>query len=99
LNAGRPTSVGYDDVIAGFDAFIGVDDERVGICTRGLAHAGVLAGPTGTAGLVGLNEAQPELAGRGYRNVLLVNTGGGADPTGYAQGLQAASVELATSSR
>jgi diaminopropionate ammonia-lyase len=90
LNAGRPTAVGLDRVLAGFDAFAAIGDELVGSSTRALARAGVVAGPTGTAGLVGLREVLPHLSGDRPRSVLLLNTEGSADPSGYALALQEA---------
>jgi diaminopropionate ammonia-lyase len=86
LNAGVPSRSGLARVLAGFDAFVSVGDGALGECVRMLASAGVVAGPTGAAGLVGLRAALPVLA-RSYRRVLLINTEGAADPTGYAQTL------------
>lgn len=86
LNAGVPSRSGLARVLAGFDAFVAVEDGELGECVRTLARAGVVAGPTGAAGLVGLRAALPHLA-RYHRRVLLINTEGAADPTGYAQAL------------
>jgi diaminopropionate ammonia-lyase len=88
LNAGRPTAVGLHRVLTGFDAFAAIGDEGVGSATRSLARSGIVAGPTGTAGLVGLRQALPLLERVRPRRVLLLNTEGGADPTGYARALQ-----------
>jgi diaminopropionate ammonia-lyase len=89
LNAGRPTAVGVASILGGFDAFAAVGDELVGTSARALARAGVLAGPTGVAGLVGLQTILPHLSAHPPRRVLLLNTeGGAADLAGYARALQ-----------
>lgn len=86
LNAGVPSRGGLSRVLAGFDAFVAVQDSELGDCVRAFASAGVVSGPTGAAGLIGLRAALPQLAGR-PRRALLINTEGAADPTGYAQAL------------
>jgi diaminopropionate ammonia-lyase len=95
LNAGRPSRVSLDGILAGFDAFIAVGDRLVGSSMQALARAGVVAGPTGTAGLVGLLEVMPSLADDPAGKVVLINTEGAADPSGYAEVLRASPQPLA----
>ena len=85
LNAGVPSRTSVDGILAGFDAFAAIGDAQVPTSARALAEAGVVAGPTGTAGLVGLREILPQLRERGCERVLLINTEGAADPSGYAE--------------
>jgi diaminopropionate ammonia-lyase len=90
LNAGRPSSTALAPILSGFDAFLAADDRLVGPAAVALAEAGVVAGPTGTAGLVGLRESLPRMSALAPRNVLLINTEGAADAIGYRKILQLA---------
>jgi len=85
LNVGVPSLNGMAKVLKGFDAFVAIGDEGLGAASRALAESGLVAGPTGAAGLVGLREALPQFNGGQCRRVLLINTEGAADPTGYGQ--------------
>ncbi len=84
LNAGRPSRVSLDGILAGFDEFLAVGDRLVSSSVQSLARAGVVAGPTGTAGLVGLRELLAGHPGDLGARVLLINSEGAADPSGYA---------------
>jgi len=89
LNVGVPSRSGIDTILKGFDAFVAIGDAGLGPASRALANSGVVAGPTGAAGLVGAREALPWLSARESRRVLVINTEGAADPTGYAHALLA----------
>jgi diaminopropionate ammonia-lyase len=85
LNAGIPSIGSLDALLAGFDGFAAIDDQRVAECMRALAQRGVVAGTTGVAGLAGLYEIRRFVSEA--RSALLVNTEGAADPDGYASRL------------
>jgi diaminopropionate ammonia-lyase len=87
LNAGKPSVTGLPAVLAGFDAFVAVSDETVWACVESLTRAGVVAGTTGAAGLVGLRELEGQISWSQGSTALLVNTEGLADPAGYAAAL------------
>lgn len=89
LNAGAPSVTCLPHLLAGFDAFVAVGDELVTSSIQALARAGVVSGPTGVAGLVGLRACRDELGLTQDTRVLLVNSEGVADPAGYAAALQA----------
>jgi diaminopropionate ammonia-lyase len=87
LNGRRPSMLGFASVLAGFDAFTAVSDTRVPSAMLALARAGVVSGTAGAAGLVGLYEARRHFAQA--RRVLLLNTEGLADPSGFVSALAA----------
>ena len=87
LNVGVPSRSALNPILKSFDAFVAIDDTGLGAATRALAKTGVVSGPTGAAGLVGLREALPRLGNGRCKRVLLVNTEGAADPSGYANAL------------
>lgn len=89
LNAAVPSRNGIDLILAGFDAFIAVGDDALGPASRLLAESGIVAGPTGTAGLMALREGLAHLPDLNRRHVLLLNTEGAADASGYAETLLA----------
>jgi diaminopropionate ammonia-lyase len=89
LNAGAPSVTSLPAIIASFDAFIAVGDELVDRSIQRLARAGVVAGPTGVAGVVGLLAASEQLNLTEQTNVLLINSEGVANLEGYAGALQA----------
>lgn len=89
LNAGAPSVTSLPDLLAGFDAFLAVGDELVASSIQALARAGVVSGPTGVAGLVGLRALGDELGLTASTSVLIVNSEGVADPRGYAAALLA----------
>jgi diaminopropionate ammonia-lyase len=87
LNVGVPSRSGFDQILAAFDAFVAIPDEDLGLASRALAASGMVAGPTGAAGLMGLWAALPQLPRHEHQRVLLINTEGAADPIGYGQAL------------
>ncbi|HET6509906.1 MAG TPA: diaminopropionate ammonia-lyase [Baekduia sp.] len=90
LNAGAPSMATLADLLAGFDAFVAVGDALVPGAIQALARAGVVSGATGVAGLVALRELRDELGLTERTSVLIVNSEGVADPSGYAAALLAA---------
>ncbi|MGB2711592.1 MAG: pyridoxal-phosphate dependent enzyme, partial [Conexibacter sp.] len=87
LNAGAPSVTSLPTLLAAFDAFVGVGDDLVTSSIQMLARAGVVSGPTGCAGLVGLRAASAHLGLTQESRVLLINSEGVADPSGYAAAL------------
>jgi diaminopropionate ammonia-lyase len=90
LAAGAPSVTTLPTLLATFDAFIAVDDALVASSVLRLAKAGVVAGPTGVAGVVGLRAARDQLGLTEDTSVLLINSEGAADPDGYAAALRTA---------
>ena len=85
INAGKPSVATLEALLARFDAFVAVGDERVPAFMRALSQRGVVAGTTGIAGLIGLSEIRGCI--NGARSALVINTEGAADPEGYANAL------------
>lgn len=85
LNCGRASELAWPRVVAGTDVFVAVDDAAAERAMRDLAALGIVAGETGGSGLAGLRalvEAEP---GRlpADATVLVLNTEGPTDPSGY----------------
>ena len=92
LNCGRPSIVAWPIVSRGIDAFIAIPDERAREAMRALAHAGIVAGETGAAGLAGLFELlvgaesaqhRDALGIDGNTRALIIVTEGATDPENY----------------
>lgn len=87
LAAGLPSVTTFAAVAAAFDGFVSAGDELVAKSVQDLALAGVVAGPTGVAGVVGLRAAKDTLRLDPDDSVLLVNSEGAADFDGYVRAL------------
>ncbi len=97
LNCGMPSLAAWPTLRAGIDLFLAVDDGFAEEAMRRLAsgHGGdprIVAGESGAAGLAGLlalcrepalGQAHEAMGLGPASRVLLVNTEGATDPTGY----------------
>jgi diaminopropionate ammonia-lyase len=87
LNCGLASMLALPAVIAGFDAFVAVDDERCRAAIRSLADAGLDVGETGAAALAGLtavlDDHRRELPIPPDATVLLLATEGVTDPASF----------------
>ena len=83
LNCGTPSIVAWDDVLAGYDAFVTVTDDDARDAMRLLHDDGIEAGESGAAGLAGLL-AHAEGLGLGPQDdVIVLVTEGVTDPLAY----------------
>ena len=83
LNCGTPSIVAWDDVLAGYDAFVTVTDDHARGAMRLLHDDGIEAGESGAAGLAGLL-AHAEGLGLGPQDdVIVFLTEGVTDPVAY----------------
>ncbi|HEX6799286.1 MAG TPA: diaminopropionate ammonia-lyase [Ktedonobacterales bacterium] len=92
LRCGVPSLVAWPVLSRGLDVFVAVDDEWAREAMRALAHAGVVSGETGAAGLAGLlalltgpdREEHRELLGlTPQSHVVVISTEGATDPETY----------------
>ncbi len=83
LNCGTPSTVAWDDVLAGYDVFVTVTDDDAADAMRLLHDDGIEAGESGAAGLAGLL-AHAEGLGLGPQDdVIVFLTEGVTDPVAY----------------
>ena len=88
LNCGLASVLALPSVIAGFDAFVAIDDDRARGAIRAMADAGMDVGETGAAALAGLaalvEDHREEMPVPDDAVVLIVATEGVTDPQGFA---------------
>jgi diaminopropionate ammonia-lyase len=83
------SAVAWPALVAGVDAVVLVTDDHAATAVRALAHAGVVAGASGAAGLAGLLVAcadpavRTELGMTSDSTLAVVNTEGATDPESY----------------
>ncbi len=87
LNCGLASLLALPTVVAGFAAFVAIDDDRCRAAIRALADAGLDQGETGAAALAGLtallDDHGAELPVGGESTVLLIATEGVTDPANF----------------
>jgi diaminopropionate ammonia-lyase len=92
LNCGRPSEVAWPWVVAGFDAYLAIDDDAARQGMRALAADGIVSGETGAAGAgalvavthgAGDGSAVEALGRMPDSTVLLLSTEGATDPEAY----------------
>ena len=76
LNCGTPSSIAWPYLRDGLDAAIAVSDADADAAVAALAAAGVIAGPSGAAGLAGLRAALTGAGAEGRRRDLGLDAGG-----------------------
>jgi diaminopropionate ammonia-lyase len=83
LNCGTPSEIALPSNLAGYDAFVAVEDRWAEEAVRLLHEDGIDAGESGAAGLAGLL-AEREALGLGPEDVVLVFlTEGPTDPANF----------------
>lgn len=89
LNCGLASLLALPALIAGFDAFVTVGDERCGAALRAMADEGLDVGECGAAGVAGLAELVAthavELPVPASATALVIATEGVTDPVGFAR--------------
>jgi diaminopropionate ammonia-lyase len=87
LNCGLASPLALPAIIAGFTAFVAVDDDRARAAVRALADAGLDVGETGAAALAGLTALADDHPESGLlapdTTVLLLATEGVTDPANF----------------
>jgi diaminopropionate ammonia-lyase len=88
LNCGLASMLALPSIIAAYEAFVAVPDDRARAALRAMAEAGLDVGETGAAALAGLgaivDDHRDELPLPDEATVLLVATEGVTDPAGFA---------------
>ena len=87
LNCGLASMLALPELIAGFDAFVTISDERCGAALRAMAEAGLDVGECGAAGVAALAELaashEAELPIPAGATALVIATEGVTDPVGF----------------
>lgn len=87
MNCGLASIVALPALVAGFDAFVAIEDDRAGVALRAMADAGLDVGETGAAALAGLmavtSDHREAFPVPGEATVLLLATEGVTDPAGF----------------
>jgi diaminopropionate ammonia-lyase len=92
LNCGTPSPIAWPILAAGLDLCVAIEDGWAEVAVRELAHAGIIAGESGGAGLAGMlalanTQTFGALALTPTSHLLVIATEGATDPESYAKAI------------
>lgn len=99
LNCGTPSALAWPTIAAGLDMCVAIEDEWACEAMRALAHAGIVSGESGAAGLAGILALVEQSRQGGLElalpfgptsHMLIISTEGATNPEAYQQILREA---------